>query len=100
MKNFNAEQAHEDMILEDTKTIVVEKEQLYSTKSGDIKVLPAAAGYRIPKTKRMVVMLKKDIITPVQNHKTTGSKRCVKIENLDSNVGWKQYKSNCAIRTV
>ena len=56
------------MILEDTKLIVIEKEQLYTTKSGDIKVLPAAAGYRIPKTKRMVVMLKKDLITPVQNH--------------------------------
>ena len=78
-EGLNAEQAHEDMILEDTKTIVVEKEQLYTTKSGDIKVLPAAAGYRIPKTKRMVVMLKKDLITPVQNHRQAGTKRCVKI---------------------
>ena len=53
-EGLNAEQAHEDMILEDTKTIVVEKKQLYTTKSGDIKVLPAAASYKIPKTKRLV----------------------------------------------
>ena len=48
---LNTEQAHEDINLEDTKT---EKEQLYTTKSGDIKVLPVATGYRIPKTKRLV----------------------------------------------
>ena len=51
---LNTEQAHEDINLEDTKTVVVEKEQLYTTKSGDIKVLPVATGYRIPKTKRLV----------------------------------------------
>ena len=60
-EGLNAEQAHEDMILEDTKTIVVEKEQLYTNKSGDIKVLPVATGYRIPKTKRLVCYIWKCI---------------------------------------
>ena len=53
-EGLNVEQAHEGMILEDTKLIVIEKEQLYTTKSGDIKVLPAAGSYKILKTKRLV----------------------------------------------
>ena len=56
IETLNAEQAHEDMKLEDLETVVVEKERLYTKKNGDIKMLPVSKGYKIPKTKRLVLI--------------------------------------------
>ena len=47
---------HEDMNVEDLENIVVGKERLYINKNGDILVLPVSKGYKIPKTKRLVLI--------------------------------------------
>ena len=48
-EDLSAEQAHEEMLFED-----IEKEKLYTTEHGDIKVIPAKRSYKIPKTNRLV----------------------------------------------